>query len=74
MKIGILGFGTMGKIRKKCIDNIKNWEVKKIYDLNLQDIPKNLICESAHDILNDASINVIFICTPNKYNFCHYAI
>jgi hypothetical protein len=69
MKVGILGFGTMGKIRKKCIDSTKNWEVKKIYDLNLQDIPENLISESAYDILNDASINVIFICTPNKYNF-----
>lgn len=69
MKVGILGYGTMGKIRKKCIDNTKNWDVVKIYDLHLNDIPKNLVSESPHNILNDASINVIFICTPNKFNF-----
>ena len=71
MKVGILGFGTMGKIRFECIQSIKNWEVSKIYDVNTSNVPNNLISNSAIEILTDKTINVIFICTPNKYN-CEY--
>lgn len=69
IKVGIIGFGLMGKIRYNCIEKIKNCVVDKIYDPIESEVPENLFSKSVDIIINDKSINLVFICTPNKYNF-----
>jgi predicted dehydrogenase len=71
IRIGIIGFGLMGKIRFKCLTQISNCVVRKIYDTNFSDIPIGLKVDSFSDIINDPNIDVVFICTPNKYNFLY---
>ncbi len=66
--VGILGYGTMGKIR---YDNLKNYPgvtIKYVYDpLNCDNNVVNT--NNLEDIFSSKEIDTIFICTPNKYNF-----
>jgi len=68
MKVGIVGFGKIGIDRYKHLSNIEGVEVVKIYDIRKDDIPENLKCKSAEEILTDNDIDVVFISTPNNLN------
>ena len=65
---GILGYGKMGKIRhsavKACGAKIK---VSKVFDVVKPDNldPEVCFCENEKQILDDSTIDAIFICTPN---------
>lgn len=69
LKIGIIGFGKMGKIRAKALQSLKKTKIDSVYDLTPQiaDIQYKLSA-SADDIINNPEIDAVFICTPNYLN------
>lgn len=68
LKVGIIGFGTMGKIRKDAIVELARAEVIAISDpslpLHFNEFP-NL---SHSEIINHPDVNIIIVCTPNFLN------
>jgi len=72
MNIGIIGAGRIGKLHaKNIVFHFMETNVEAISDLDLEaakqcaqkyHIPKFLV--NYHDILNDKSIDAVFICTP----------
>ncbi len=71
MKIGIIGFGKIGMDRYKHLLKIKDVDVIKIYDVDDRNIPENLRCSSADEILLNKNIDAVFISTPNNFNGPH---
>ena len=66
IKIGIIGFGKMGKIRHDAINQLGMGEVIAISDPETHDTGiKNL---SHSEIINNPDIDAVFICTPNYLN------
>ncbi|MCD4780895.1 MAG: Gfo/Idh/MocA family oxidoreductase [Candidatus Omnitrophica bacterium] len=69
IKVGIIGFGKMGKIRAHAIKANALGQIVSIFEVD-----KNLISdeypfvESVDDIFNNEDINTLFICTPNYLN------
>lgn len=66
--VGILGYGTMGRIRYENLLNYPGVVVKSIYD------PYTTKCDlinvnSIDEIFEDKKIDTIFVCTPNKFNY-----
>jgi len=66
-KVGIIGYGKMGRIRHLEIQNSGKGKVLKIYDPNLTD-PELPAVSEVDDIIQDREIDTIFICTPNYLN------
>jgi predicted dehydrogenase len=67
--IGIIGFGTMGKIRAKAVKSAGVGKVKIVYDKNKEcDFQGYTVAENINDIINAKDIDVIFVCTPNFLN------
>jgi len=72
MKAGIIGFGKMGRIRAETIRNAARAEVVKVYDSDTSmDFEDYVVAETPEEIINDPSIDVVFICTPNFLNKPH---
>jgi 1,5-anhydro-D-fructose reductase (1,5-anhydro-D-mannitol-forming) len=66
--VGILGYGTMGKIRYENLINYPGVKIKYVYDPLISN--SNVVnTKSIEDVFNDKEINTLFICTPNKFNF-----
>ena len=67
IKVGIIGYGKMGKIRHSVMDSIKGVQAISVYDsANIEaDID---IAETSDQIINNSKIDAIFICTPNYLN------
>lgn len=72
MNIGIIGFGTQGKIRLDAINSLdKNYKIVKISDIHE---PKNINLDNTkfvnnyEEIINDKNIDVVFACAPNHLN------
>ena len=67
LKIGILGFGKMGKIRHQEIISRKGVQIASIYDPHYL-ISEKHVAKSADEIINNPDIDAVFICTPNHLN------
>ena len=73
-KCGIVGYGYMGEIRRKVIENHPQLKLAGIYDVSpqvrkkIQDVPTF----DSFEKLLDQNIDIIFVCTPNRYSpeFC----
>jgi predicted dehydrogenase len=65
-RIGIIGYGKMGKIRDRTIQKLGIGKVVSIYDPNESVSPRQglEIKKSIEDVLN-SSIDIVFICIPN---------
>jgi len=66
-KVGIIGYGKMGKLRHKVIDSTNKAVVSIIYD------PVNInidleVAKSVEQVIVNSDIDAIFICTPNYLN------
>ena len=69
MKVGIIGFGKMGQTRAAAIEDSGQGEIVSVYDNDDSlDFRKYPVAESAQEIINNASIDAIFVCTPNNLN------
>jgi 1,5-anhydro-D-fructose reductase (1,5-anhydro-D-mannitol-forming) len=68
LKIGIIGYGKMGQIRHKAINEIGNGELVAISE-NSINIELLSIPNVSHDaIFNNKDIDAVIICTPNFLN------
>lgn len=67
LQVGIAGFGKIGQIRVKFLQEIDGVNVKAIYDISPpSDLNQDLIlCNSYEELLN-SGIDAIFICTFNN--------
>ncbi len=68
LKVGIIGFGTMGKIRKDAIVELARAEVIAISEPSLPLHYNELPNLSHSEIINHPDINIIIVCTPNFLN------
>lgn len=69
IKAGIIGFGKMGKIRKKVIENNPYLTLKAICDPSLSSqngTSSNKFFNDYQELLKQ-NIDAVFVCTPNKF-------
>lgn len=83
MKIGLLGFGSMGKTHLYCVNNLKYFfenapfvEIVSVCTRNIENAKKASeqhgipsYTNNEDDVINDKSIDAIDICTPNIYHY-----
>lgn len=90
MKIGLIGFGSMGKTHAYCVNNLKYFfdvnypvEIKTVCTKNIENARKAKVrfgfenfTDNEDDIINDPEIDAVDICTPNIYHYetCKKAI
>jgi len=69
LKVGIVGFGKMGKIRKDVIDSHPDLSLAGICDVVLPESDEPIECEFFPDYqdLLKTDIDIVFVCTPNKF-------
>ena len=65
IRCGIIGFGKMGRTRANAIEQSARGEVVSIYDTAKIHYTNYLISRDEDTIINDPSIDAVFICTPN---------
>jgi len=68
-KVGIIGFGKMGKIRQRVVDNHPDLSLEGICDIvspKQDESINSKFYKSYHDLLK-TDIDAVFICTPNKF-------
>lgn len=67
LKVGIIGYGKMGRMRHQEIVANGNAEVVSIFDPDKTD--PNLSCTTSADgVIENSAIDAVFICTPNYLN------
>jgi predicted dehydrogenase len=65
IRCGIIGFGKMGKTRATAIEQSARGQVLSVYDTTKIDSTTYMITPDEDTIINDPSIDAVFICTPN---------
>lgn len=69
LKAGIIGYGYMGQIRKKIIEDMKTLKLAGICDTNkalvLEDRTVKCKVYDSYEKLIKSDIDIIFVCTPN---------
>lgn len=67
LKVGIAGFGVVGKRRKACVDALPNLEVVAVCDknFNIKDTTNGLLCFSTYQELLSVELDVLFVCLSN---------
>ncbi len=73
MNFAVIGLGSFGVKRAKAIKSSKVAKLKTIFDLNDQNLIKakeilNVQSNNFEEILNDKNIDIVCICTPNKFH------
>ena len=69
IKVGIIGFGKMGKIRAEAVESVGTGEVIAVHDINRGVVPeKYAFAKNAEEIFGNKAIEAVFICTPNHLN------
>jgi len=69
IKVGIVGFGKVGQVRKQIIENNPNLVLDSICDVTSLRHNEDISCENFTDYRNllKQDIDAIFVCTPNKF-------
>jgi len=67
-KVGIIGYGGMGKIRHQAIDEVGGAEVIAISDPTIGADYKTIPNLTHEEIIQHAEIDAIIVCTPNFLN------
>jgi len=69
LRVGIIGFGKMGRIRADAVNSDGRGRVVAIVEPNAKDVASNVrLCQNVEELLADSGIDAIFVCTPNVYN------
>lgn len=68
IRVGIIGYGKMGRTRAAAVAQSGLGRVTKVYDPNPPVIEGVAVARSEGEILNDPSIDAVFLCTPNHRN------
>jgi len=70
MKVGIAGYGVVGKKRHLSISENTDFEVVTVSESNLKaqkNIPEGIkVFDNYQDLISDANIDIVFISLPNK--------
>ncbi len=84
INIGLLGFGSMGKVHSYCVDNLKYLYGELPFEARIHGVCTTTVeksrkvcgqygfsvaCASEDELINDPSIDVIDICTPNIFHY-----
>ena len=67
LKCAIIGYGYMGEIRHRVVDQHDSLELEMIYDIDTRKIKSNpdyKIVTDPSDVIN-SDVDIVFICTPN---------
>lgn len=67
-KVGIIGYGRMGKIRHQAIDEVGSAEVIAISEPSFGNDYKTIPNLTHEEIIQHPDIDVIIVCTPNFLN------
>ena len=67
IKVGIIGYGKMGKIRHQVISAMENVQVVSVYDPLSIDTEINK-AHNPDQIIENQEIDAVYICTPNYLN------
>tara|TARA_B100000959_G_C14863807_1_gene575377 strand:+ start:63 stop:1085 length:1023 start_codon:yes stop_codon:yes gene_type:complete len=71
MRVGIAGYGVVGKTRHSSIKKNTSYEVVAISEVNSEaqkDIPSDIdIFDDYRDLISKAELDIIFISLPNKF-------
>lgn len=67
LRVGIAGYGKIGRLREKAVEEIPNSSVVAIYDLELPELSGMglTLCKSYEDLL-EQDLDIIFICAFNN--------
>ena len=70
LKVGIIGYGKVGKTRHLILNKIKGVEVISICDINIKEkkIKSAVTTKKASQIINNKLIDIVFICLPTYLN------
>ncbi|MFC0408203.1 Gfo/Idh/MocA family protein [Roseomonas elaeocarpi] len=68
MRVGIIGFGKMGQIRAAAIEAGGQAEIVTVFDTVVADDCPYPVASSAEEIVDDPTLDAVFICTPNWLN------
>ena len=71
MKIGIIGYGKMGRLRHEALRKVGGARVERICEpsgIAPDDPSARLAVADAESILGDPSIDAVVVCTPNHLN------
>lgn len=69
IRVGIIGFGKMGRIRAQAVRESGRGEVVSIFDTDPANTSESvLLAASPEAVLADPNVDVVFICTPNYLN------
>lgn len=69
MRVGIVGFGKMGQIRAKVIEEDGRGKIVQVFDVNPDLVGDRYpLANSPEDIIANHDIDAVFICTPNHLN------
>lgn len=71
MRVGIAGYGTVGRIRHRFIDTHPNMKVVAVSDRGfgsgaIQPV-SGVHCEADYHILMEQALDVLFVCLPNNF-------
>ena len=79
MKAVVIGYGYMGQIRRRVVENLPELELGGICDPSLT--PEQIGADCPHyrdyrDAIDDTRPDVVFVCMPNRYSpdACVYAL
>ena len=68
LKVGIIGFGKMGKIRLDALEKSGRAKVIAIFDPNpIKNLNKTISIVSSAALVLEQAIDAVFICTPNNF-------
>ncbi len=68
LRIGIIGFGKMGRLRAAALARVEGVEVVRVHDPGGGDIEGHVAAPSEESVLEDGSLDAVFVCTPNHRN------
>ena len=79
MKVVIVGYGYMGQIRKRVVDNLPELQLSGICDSRLTREQAGVDCphyQDYRDAIDNTRPDIVFVCTPNRYSpdVCVYAL
>lgn len=68
IKVGIIGFGKMGRIRYEALLRDPRARVAGICEPNGGSLPEVRLYPSAEALIADPAVEAVFVCTPNHLN------
>ena len=76
LKCAIIGYGYMGEIRHRVIDQLDSLELAMICDNDTSKIKGNLDCKivtDPSDVIN-SDVDIVFICINNRDSICSFNV